>query len=291
MLSKHSFFQQTIINLYRLNLKIALKKVVLVTGATMGIGRGVAKYLYEKGYRVYGLGRKAKSGEKLDGFELLQGDINSETSIKDALKTIVDKCGHIDVVVNNAGVAIAGPVENSSIEESKKIYDTNVFGTLNVCKQVITYMRDNGGGNIINITSMGGIIGLPFRGIYCSSKYAVEGLSEILSMEVAQFGIKVSIMEPTDFKSSINENRTYSSERNTELYDTQFKNTQIIMNKEVEEGFEPEVMGKKIYQVLQKKNPRLRYRVTNFLPILTLTLRKTLPSRFFEKLLFDYYSK
>ncbi len=118
-----------------------------------------------------------------------------------------------------------------------------------------------------------------------------KGLSEILSMEVAQFGIKVSIMEPTDFKSSINENRTYSSERNTELYDTQFKNTQIIMNKEVEEGFEPEVMGKKIYQVLQKKNPRLRYRVTNFLPILTLTLRKTLPSRFFEKLLFDYYSK
>jgi short-subunit dehydrogenase len=264
-------------------------KVAFITGGTSGIGKAICTYLSNKGITVYGSGRNVKNGSTLEGFTLVKCDVTSDTSVKEALSYIIEKEGRIDLLVNNAGIGMAGSVEDSEIEEIRNIFNTNVAGTLRTCKAILPYMRNQKSGLIINISSVGGLMGLPYRGIYSSSKSSVELISEAMSMEVMKFGIKVVLIEPGDFNTSINQNRKVSPSTLNSIYKEEFEHIHKVINAEVTNGQNPFKIGKLVYKILNKKNPRVRYNTGDFSSKLALTLKRLLPTRLFERIIMSHY--
>lgn len=262
--------------------------VVMVTGASSGIGKAVAEKLVSEGHQVFGTSRNILTGERIKGIEFIRMDVTIESDVIAAIKHVETIAGRIDAVVNSAGLGMIGPVESTSDAEVRRIYDTNVFGVLHVCRHVIPVMRKQQFGYIINITSLAGQMGLPFRGIYSSSKFAVEGFTETLSQEVMQFGIRVLMIEPGDFRTGINENRHVAVHIH-EAYGTQNEEILRQVCEEVDKAPTPEAIGKKIASILRDERPFLRYRVANLMQRFSLTLMRTLPGRWFEYLVMKHY--
>lgn len=176
------------------------KKIILITGATAGIGKSAARHLKAKGHRVIATGRNEKALSELRslGFDAIRLDVTDNTSIA-AAKLEIDKItdGHgIDVLVNNAGYGLLGPVESLEEADVRAQFDTNVFGLLAVTRAFVPEMRKRGSGRVINISSVGGRIVFPLMGAYHATKYAVEALSDALRLELHQFGVRVSVIEP-----------------------------------------------------------------------------------------------
>lgn len=267
---------------------IKQKRIVLVTGGSSGIGKAVAEYLSQNGFIVYGTSRSERKEENTSGVNMLQVDVTDETSILSAISEIKAKHGALDVLINNAGLGMAGPIESTSAQEVEEIFNTNVFGVFNVCRAAIPLMRDSGGGNIINITSIAGHFGLPYRGVYCSSKFAVEGFSESLSMEIKKFGIEVSIIEPGDFKTSINQNRRLAQNVDEKTYPN-FKSALEQVNQEVEHAQDPILIAHKIEKIIKTKKPSLYYQVGTPVQKLSIFLKRILPSRTFERMIMKHY--
>jgi len=263
------------------------QKVVLVTGGSSGIGQAIAQYLSEHGHFVYATSRNPAQ-KMLGKVHMISMDVCDPNSVSHALKIIESEAGKLDVLVNNAGLGMAGPLESTSQEEAKEIFNTNVFGVLNVCRAAVPLMRKTGG-HIINITSIGGRFGLPYRGIYCSSKFAVAGLSETLSMELRQFGIRVCILEPGDFKTNINNNRKVAKALNHELY-PRFKQALEQVNHEVSSAQDPVLIAKQIEKIIFKRKPRLYYQVATPTQRLSVFLKRILPGRLFERLIMNHYN-
>jgi NAD(P)-dependent dehydrogenase (short-subunit alcohol dehydrogenase family) len=263
-----------------------IKKVVLVTGASSGIGKSIADRLSAEGHTVYGASRSAAHLTK--GVRPIVVDVTSEKSVDQAITKIISECGRLDVVINNAGLGMIGPVESISDEEVKMIFETNVFGVLNVCRQVSPLMRAQGSGCIINITSIAGLLGLPFRGIYSASKFAVEGLSESLSQELRPFGVKVCIVEPGDFKTGINAKRKTPAFI-ADAYKAHTAATVAQVNEEVNRARTPEPVAECILGIIADPQPRLRYKVATFTQRLSVWLKRLLPDRWFESMLMRYY--
>jgi len=173
------------------------QRVVLVTGASSGIGKCCAEYLAKQGYRIYGTSRRAVSTDtrqrssNANLFQMIRMDVTDDVSVKQGIDHIIAEESCIDVVVNNAGFAIIGSLEDTTIEEAKSQLDTNFFGALRVCRAVLPTMRKQNAGYIVNISSIGGLIGLPFQSAYSASKFALEGAMEALRLEVKPFGIQV----------------------------------------------------------------------------------------------------
>lgn len=266
-----------------------MKKVVLITGGTSGIGRAMCNVLRAHGHTVYGTGRSIITGQQLDGYTLVQMDTNFDVSVLAAVEWILDKEDKIDVLVNNAGKGMAGAIEDSGVNEIVDIFNTNVAGLIRTCQAVLPKMRENKAGLIINISSVGGLMGLPYRGIYCASKSAVETITESLSQEIMQFGIKTVIIEPGDFRTRINENRYVSEKSLSSVYKQDFERIHEIINQEVAEGDDPELIGQLVAKIIEKRNPRLRYNVGNIKSKLALTAKKILRNRWFERLMMDHY--
>jgi len=266
-----------------------MRQVVLVTGGSSGIGRAVAKHLADHQYSVFGTSRKAESGDTLDGFTLVKMDVCSEDSVHDAIEFIKKKEGRLDIVINNAGLGMAGPIENTTFQEADELFRTNVHGILNVCRAALPLLRESARARIINVTSIGGRVSLPFRGIYCASKFAVEGISEALSMELKPWDIAVTLVEPGDFQTQINKNRRVASTIDPQLYKQDFEQTLEQINDEVTNGLPPEIMAENILSIIRKENPKLRYQVGTFVQKLSLTLKQILPGRFFETLILNHY--
>lgn len=264
-----------------------MSKVILVTGGSAGIGRAVAAHLAQQGHTVYGTSRTAEVEKTDEGFHILRMDVTDEPMVKQSIRRIIDKHGKLDVLVNNAGLGMAGPLENTSDAEAKAIFDTNVFGVLNTCRHAAPHLRASKG-NIINITSIGGIFGLPFRGIYCSSKFAVEGISEVLSMELKGQGIHVSIIEPGDFKTNINANRHNSAFVDHNVY-PEFEQVLNQINHEVSGAQDPIVVAKTVERILRSRRPKLRYRAATPIQRFSVGLHKLLPGRLFEKIIARHY--
>jgi NAD(P)-dependent dehydrogenase (short-subunit alcohol dehydrogenase family) len=262
--------------------------VVLVTGASSGIGNAVAKELAKTGHRVFGTSRNIQTGTLKDSFEYVRMDVTNELQVKQGIEHILKVAGRLDVVVNNAGLGMVGPIENITDAEARMIFDTNVFGVLNVCRQSIPYLRLNRISFIINITSLAGQMGLPFRGIYSASKFAVEGFTESLSQEVSQFGIRVVIIEPGDFKTNINTTRKVADTVG-QHYGSQNQDTLNQITREVANAPTPEAIGKKVAKIITSESPSLRYRVANLTQRFSLTLMRLLPGRLFEKIIMKYY--
>jgi NAD(P)-dependent dehydrogenase (short-subunit alcohol dehydrogenase family) len=265
-----------------------MNKVVLVTGGSSGIGRAIATYLSTKGLTVFGTSRNASNGQSLDNFTLVNMDVTKEDTVKSAVDYIIQSSGRLDILVNNAGLGMAGPLESTSDQETREIFDTNVFGLLNVCRTCIPHLRTQRG-YIINITSIGGRVALPYRGIYCSSKFAVEGLTETLSMELRTFGIKVCLIEPGDFKTNINANRKISNNIDRSVYDSRVDTILAQIHDEVAGARDPLLIGEQVYAIIHDPSPNLRYKVATFKQKLSVTLKRFLPDRWFEKLIMRHY--
>lgn len=176
---------------------MATGKVVLVTGASSGIGSATAKYLAELGYRVFGTARSPERVARNPRITLLPLDVTEKTSVSVAVKTVVETAGRIDVLVNNAGAALAGAFEETSIEQGQALFDVNVFGAIRTSQAVLPIMRAQRSGLIVNVSSVLGFLPAPYLALYASTKHALEGLSESLDHEVRQFGIRVVLVEPS----------------------------------------------------------------------------------------------
>ncbi|MCY1013953.1 SDR family NAD(P)-dependent oxidoreductase [Nannocystis pusilla] len=177
--------------------------VVLITGASSGFGEAAARLLAARGpCRVFGTSRRAAGHDTPGGVEMLPLDVRSDASVAACVDAVMQRAGRIDVLVNNAGYTLAGAVEETAIDEAKAQFDTNFFGMARMVRAVLPVMRAQGGGRIVNVSSLAGLVGVPFHAHYSASKFAVEGLSEGLRQEVRRFGIHVSLIEPGDFKTA-----------------------------------------------------------------------------------------
>lgn len=182
------------------------KKVVLVTGVSSGIGRATAVKFAAQGCRVFGSVRNITGAKPIAGVELVAMDIRDETSVHEAIQTVITQAQRIDVLVNSAGVTLLGAAEETSIAEAKSLFDTNLFGILRTTQAVLPHMRAQRSGRIVNISSVLGFLPAPYMALYSASKHAVEGLSETLDHEVRQFGIRVSLVEPSFTKTNLDAN-------------------------------------------------------------------------------------
>jgi NADP-dependent 3-hydroxy acid dehydrogenase YdfG len=174
---------------------------VLITGCSSGIGRASAVELTKRGFEVIATARKPETLEDLDVTDKLALDVTDDASIANALA----KAGRVDVLINNAGFGVGGPIEKVPVDEVKRLYDTNVFGCVRMIQAFVPQMRERGNGTVVNISSVAGRTSSPLGGYYASSKFALEAISEALHFEARHFGIRVIIIEPGGFQSSINE--------------------------------------------------------------------------------------
>ena len=262
------------------------QQVVLLTGASGGLGNAIARHLSQKKFKVYGTSRKKITS---DFYIPVQMDLTDSLSIKEAVEQVIQKEGRIDILINNAGIGITGSIEETKIGDAKKVFQTNFFGMMELIQQVLPYMRRQKKGIIINISSIAGYTGLPFRGIYAATKSAVMRMTEALSAETRSFGIKVVDIAPGDFKTNIAEGRIYTPLNEQSPYYQDYKLVLKMIDEEVEAGLLPEVLGKKVAKIINKKSPKLRYNIGVFMQKLTPYLVTCLPGRFFEKLIRQHY--
>ena len=276
-------------------------KVVLLTGASSGIGKSTAKLLMEKGFRVYGTSRKAgqpgsgnPAPEQQDGgskgfIEMIKLDVCSEESVKKAVDYVLDKEGRIDILINNAGFGIAGSVEDTSPEEAYSQFNTNFFGVHRMCRHVIPVMRKQGKGLIINVGSICGIMAIPYQSMYSASKFALEALSEALRTEVKPFGIKVTIIEPGDTRTGFTDSRQIvAGARGDSPYKENFTKSVNGMAQAERSGTDPIVAAKVIARIINMKNPPVRKSVGFFYKAVVF-LKRFLPSRFVAYAIEKFY--
>lgn len=266
-----------------------MKKVILITGISSGFGKETARLLAEKGHTVYGTLRTGIGTE--EKVHYLNMNLTDFESIKKAVSVIIEKEGRIDILVNNAGMHTGGPIETTPVENIKLQMDTNFLGTVNLTREVLPVMRKQGGGTIISFSSIGGLMGLPLQGFYSAAKFAIEGFSEALRMEVNQFNIKVVLINPGDFHTSNSANRrNYMAPTDTnDPYNAQYTKTMAIIEKDESNGWEPVVLAGKIVKIVECKNPRQRYIIASFEQKLAVALNYILPSKLFRMILQDHY--
>lgn len=265
------------------------KKVVLITGGSSGIGKSVGTFLTSKGFKVYGTTRNLERYPDFDAFSLIQLDVKQPESVKRAVSKVITKEGRLDVLINNAGVGITGPIEETPHQEILNVFDTNFHGPVHMMKAVLPQMRKQGGGMIINTTSIAGYMGLPFRGYYSATKGALGLITEALSMETKQFGISVTNLAPGDFATNIAAGRYHAPVVKGSAYEETYQKGLDLMNEHVDAGGDPMQVAKKVYQIIQKKKPKIHNPVGEFTQRLSLVLKKLLPDRVYEKLLLNHY--
>ncbi|SKA83913.1 Short-chain dehydrogenase [Clostridium sp. USBA 49] len=270
-------------------------KVVLITGASSGIGKAAAYTLMEKGFKVYGTSRKIVSettvkAKKGNGFlKMIPLDVCSQESIDNCIKYILKEESSIDILINNAGFGIAGSVEDTSFEEAFKQFDTNFFGVLRMCRAVLPKMREQKNGLIINISSVAGLISIPYQSMYSASKYALEAMTEALRIEVKQFGIKVSMVEPGDTKTGFTAKREYTHNSLNSVYSDKFKKSIKTMERDEQNAPSPKLVVDAILKIINSDNPPIRI-TAGFSYKILVFLKRLLPSRFVEYVVSKIYS-
>ncbi len=265
-----------------------MSKVVLITGASSGIGKSIAEYLVQKGMTVYGTSRNPKS-DIINGIHMLALEVTDMTTINRAVATILSIENRIDVLINNAGMGITGSIEDTPTQEMRNVFDTNFFGAIDVIKAVLPQMRKQQSGLIINVTSIAGYMGLPFRGIYSATKGALELITEALRMEVKNFNIEVTNIAPGDFATNIAAGRYHTPVFENSPYKKDYADSLAFMDADVDGGIPPEVMAKAVYKTIQKSKPKIHYKVGGFMEKFSIVLKRILPDKIYEKLLMNYY--
>ena len=263
-------------------------KVVLITGGSSGIGKSIGEFLHHKGFVVYGTSRNP---ERISDaiFPLIALDVRNADSIQSAVAKVIASSGRLDVVINNAGVGITGPLEEIPMEEIKNNFETNFFGPIEVMKAVLPQMRSQQSGLIINVTSIAGYMGLPYRSVYSASKGALELITEALRMEVKSFGIQITNIAPGDFATNIAAGRFHAPVIKGSAYEDSYGNNLKTMNEHVDAGSNPNEMAEAVYGIIQESNPKIHYKVGAFMQKFSIVLKRVLPDKVYEKMLMNHY--
>ncbi|MBC7845349.1 MAG: SDR family oxidoreductase [Flavobacterium sp.] len=265
-----------------------MNKVVLITGGSSGIGKSIGEFLHHKGFVVYGTSRNPE--RVLNSvFPLVALDVRNTDSIQAAVAKIIATSGRLDIVINNAGVGITGPLEEIPTEEIKNNFETNFFGPIEVIKAVLPQMRSQKSGLIINVTSIAAYMGLPYRSVYSASKGALELITEALRMEVKSFGIQITNVAPGDFATNIASGRFHAPLIKDSAYEIPYGNTLKMMDEHVDAGSNPNEMAEAVYQIIQNPNPKIHYKVGVFMQKFSIVLKRILPDRVYEKMLMNHY--
>lgn len=265
-------------------------KVVLITGASSGIGYKTAQLLAQQGHKVYGAARRLDKIQNLEknGVIPISLDITDEESVKKCVDTIVTAEGRIDVLINNAGYGAYGAVEDVSIEEARKQLDVNLFGLARLTQLVLPIMRSQRSGKIINTSSMGGRVATLFGAWYHASKYALEGFSDCLRMEVSKFGIDVVLIEPGGIKTDwgyIAADHLLETSKGGAYEELATKTAESIKKRYSSNMLsKPELIAKTIVKAVQSKRPKTRYLI-GFGAKPIVFLKTILPDRVYDKLM------
>jgi len=263
-----------------------MNKVVLITGASSGIGLHTAKLFQAKNWKVAATMRSPENAtevQKIVDIECIRLDVTDVDSIKAAITATLEKFGRIDVVVNNAGYGLLGAFETATQEQIAKQFETNVFGLMNVCREILPYFREQKRGYIVNVASVGGRMTFPASSLYHATKWAVEGFSESLQYELEEFNIRVKIVEPGPIKTDFyDRSKEITGSEGPSVYDHFISRVMPTMNKGGEEAPDGEVVAQVIYTAVTDGSKRLRYGA-NTKGILT--ARKFLPDSLFFALI------
>jgi NAD(P)-dependent dehydrogenase (short-subunit alcohol dehydrogenase family) len=263
------------------------QRVVLVTGASSGIGRACATHLHQRGYRVFGANRNPRADAP---FATLRLDVTDEQSVQGGIHSIVEQAGRLDVVVNCAGFSGVGAVEDHSLAEAQAQLDTNFFGRLRVCRAALPLMRQQRSGHIVNIGSIGGMVGMPFQGVYSAAEFAMTGLTEALRFEARSFGVHVSLIRAGDADTENTIHRHYTQAAGQDsVYAAQFRTTLNIMEKDERDGIKPDKIAHTVEKVITSRSPRGVYTVGPIFEVFAAYARPWVPARFFEWCVRKYY--
>jgi len=242
-----------------------MEKVVFITGASSGIGRETAKLFQAKNWKIAATMRSPEKEEdlqKIVDLECLRLDVTDINSIKAAINETLERFGRIDAVVNNAGYGLVGPFEAATPEQIERQFQTNVFGLMNVCREILPYFREQKRGFIVNVASVGGRVTFPLYSLYNSTKWAVEGFSESLQYEVDQFNIRVKIIEPGPIKTDFyGRSQEAISKEGLTAYDYFMARAIPNMQKAGENAPDGSVVAQTIYDAVTDGSKRLRYPV------------------------------
>jgi len=263
-------------------------KVVLITGASSGIGAACAELLAERGFIVYGSSRNPDF--RPTTYHALQMDVRDDQSVDRAVSRVIEEAGSIDALVNNAGCGLAGAVEDTHPQEALRQMDVNFMGAFRVTRAVLPVMRQRRSGVIVNVSSLGGLFGLPFQSFYSASKFALEGFTESLCHEVGSFGIRVALVEPGDVKTGFTGSRVLAAAAGpSSAYAVRFANCMRIVEKEEKQGVPPEAIAKLVCRIIEGKAKGQRYTCGHFSQRLSAVLKRLLPGRLFEAIIADFY--
>src|SRR5881275_1246211 len=257
------------------------KLVALVTGASSGIGKAASLGLVEAGFEVVGTSRKASGVAQRDGVTFLDLDVTSDESVSAVVGRVIERFGRLDVLVNNAGTGSAGAAEEFSMAQDQRVFDVNFFGLVRMTKAVLPHMRAQGGGRIINMSSVGGFEPQPFMAIYVASKHAVEGYSESVDHEVREHGVRILLVEPfntsTAFDASVvrGDNLLPVYERGRHAFED-------ILAEAMKTGADPAAIAKVIVAAATDPKPKLRYPAGSGAGRISM-LRRLVPARIFDR--------
>lgn len=263
-----------------------IKKVVIVTGANSGIGRCAAKFLKESDCMVYDFSRRDIT---VDGIKHIRVDVTDENNVISAVKEVYEKEGRIDIVINCAGFGISGAVEFTSLEDAKSQFDVNFFGMVNVNKAVIPLMRENGGGRIVNISSVAAVAHIPFQTYYSASKAAIESYTCALANELRPFNITVTAVQPGDICTEFTQARKKTFEGD-DVYNGRISKSVAGMERDEQKGMKPEVAGKYIAKIALRNKVKPIYAIGASYKFVCI-LCKLFPCRFRNFVIGQLYAK
>jgi NAD(P)-dependent dehydrogenase (short-subunit alcohol dehydrogenase family) len=259
------------------------KKVMLVTGASSGIGKACAEYFSVNNWCVYGGSRSIRSNGYYK-FHPVNIDVNKDQSVKEGIKYILGNEGRIDAVINCAGTGLIGAFEETTVEEAKDQFETNFFGVQRICREVIPVMRNQSSGHLIVISSLSGLSAYPFLSFYSASKFALEGLSEAMRMELKPFGIRVVLIEPGTFHTNLSANSVRTKESiNSPTYGKRLENAFEMTVRAEYKAPDIILIPRLIDRILKKSNtPRLRYKTGLFSEKFGVAIKNFIPYRLYE---------
>ena len=261
--------------------------VILITGISSGFGKAMAERLSKEGHKVYGTHRRAV--DQIPGVNYICADSSDEKQVEAAVSAVLEAEGRIDVFINNAGMGIGGPLEFSSLADAEKQMDINWMGMVRYLHFIVPVMRRQGCGKIICISSIGGLLGLPYQGLYSASKFAIEGYCEALRLELQHFGIKVVVVAPGDFSTGFTAVRKSVTDPEVHKAYPKYAASLAGIEKDENSGLKPEFLAAQISKIIRRKNPRYHYIVSTFLQKLSVIIKPILPPCVFAKIISLYY--
>ncbi len=262
---------------------------MLVTGGSSGIGKSICELLISKGFEVYGTSRNPENHSSSQ-VPLIQLDVTNEESMASLQGIVTEKMGGLDILINNAGIGFMGPLEHAKLDHIKSAWETNVLGVMRTTQHLLPLLRKSKDARIINIGSIGGKMGLPFRGWYSAAKGSLEILGESLSMELKPYGIQVCTLLPGDVNTPITNSRVEPSDAELGSYKENYSRMKAILSEEMKSAISADEVAKSALNVILRKKMPLKKVAGSFIHKIAPIIKNILPQKWFQYLILRHYS-